>query len=118
MKAGKTHQGIVDSYVYSRWFFFTKKLLYNNAMKIKNVKVYALSTCGWCRKTVAWLKENGVKSEIIYIDLIENETEKEKIRAQVRKHNPLVSFPTVVINDGEYAIVGYQPEKMREVCKK
>ena len=34
--------------------------------KKKKVKVYALSTCGWCRKTVNWLKENGIKAEVIY----------------------------------------------------
>jgi len=87
-------------------------------MKNKYVKVYALSTCGWCRKTVDWLKENGVKAEIVYTDMIEDEAEKEKIVAQARKHNPRLSFPTVVVNDGECVIVGFEPEKMRSVLIK
>ena len=87
-------------------------------MKKKKVKVYALSTCGWCRKTVNWLKENDIKAEIIYTDTIEDEAEKEKVVAQARKHNPLLSFPTVVINDGECVVVGFEPEKIQEALEK
>ena len=87
-------------------------------MKNKKIKVYALSTCGWCRKTVGWLKENNIKAEIIYTDTIEDESEKEKVMAQARKHNPMLSFPTVVINDGECVIVGFDPEKMQTAIKK
>lgn len=87
-------------------------------MKKTKVKVFALSTCGWCRKTVGWLKENKIDADVIYTDLIDDEAEKEKVMAQARKHNPLLSFPTVVVDDGKCVITGFDPEKMGEALKK
>ncbi|HAF95459.1 MAG: hypothetical protein A2X34_09970 [Elusimicrobia bacterium GWC2_51_8] len=87
-------------------------------MRKKKVRVYALSTCGWCRKTVGWLKENNIAAEVIYTDVIEDEAEKEKVVACAKKYNPLLSFPTVVIDNGEHVIIGFAPEKIREALKK
>ena len=37
--------------------------------KKHKVKLYALSTCGWCRKTKELLVEEGVDHEFVDIDL-------------------------------------------------
>ena len=79
------------------------------------VFVYALSTCGWCKKTKAFLNENGVEYSYVDVDLEAGE-EKTKALDEVRKWNPNCSFPTVVVNDAT-CLVGFQPDKMKETLK-
>jgi glutaredoxin len=77
------------------------------------VFVYALSTCGWCRKTKLFLNDEGLAYDYVDVDL-ETGSEKGKVLDEVRKWNPASSFPTVVINDSE-CVVGYQPDKIKEL---
>lgn len=79
------------------------------------VFVYALSTCGWCKKTKAFLNENGVEYSYVDVDLEVGE-ERTKTLDEVRKWNPNCSFPTVVLND-ETCLVGFQPDKMKETLQ-
>jgi glutaredoxin len=77
------------------------------------VKLYALSTCGWCRKTKELLDTNGVEYDLVYVDLLDGE-EKEAVLDQVRKWNPRTSFPTVVVNERE-SVTGFKEERLREL---
>ena len=77
------------------------------------VKLYALSTCAWCKKTKKFLNEHEVDYDFEDVDLLDGE-EKAAVRAEVAKHNPRVSYPTIVINGGERVIIGYDEEKLRE----
>jgi len=89
-------------------------------MKIEHVKgenkgkimLYALSTCGWCKKTKKLLDDLGVEYHYIYVDHLEG-IEKEKTMEEIMKWNPRCSFPTVVINNKE-CIVGFKEEKIKE----
>ncbi|GAB6281004.1 MAG: glutaredoxin family protein [Thermovirga sp.] len=78
-----------------------------------DILVYALSTCGWCRKTKEHLKEMGVAFDYIDVDLLETKDADEVMRA-VRKHNDKGSFPTIVIN-GEHCIVGYDMDRIKDL---
>lgn len=62
-----------------------------------NIKVYALSTCIWCKKTLEYLKKKNIEFEHVYVDLLD-EPERSKVTAEVEKYNPQGNFPTVVIN--------------------
>ncbi len=89
-------------------------------MKIEHVKgenkgkimLYALSTCGWCKKTKKLLDDLGVEYHYIYVDHLEG-NEKEKTLEEIMKWNPRCSFPTVVINNKK-CIVGFKEEKIKE----
>jgi glutaredoxin len=89
-------------------------------MKIEHVKgenkgkilLYALSTCGWCKKTKEFLNKLGVEYSFIFVDLVDD-SERDKIIADVRKHNPRNSYPTIVINDN-LCIVGYKEDEIIE----
>ena len=74
--------------------------------------LYALSTCGWCKKTKKFLDDLGVEYNFIYTDYLDGD-EKEKIMDEVRKWNPRCSFPTIVINDKK-AIVGFREDEIKE----
>jgi glutaredoxin-like protein NrdH len=77
-----------------------------------DVLLYALSTCGWCRKTRDLLDDLGVEYRYVYVDLLDSEAKSEAIKG-ITDWNPSCSFPTMVIN-GDRCIVGYQADKIRE----
>lgn len=74
--------------------------------------LYALSTCGWCKKTRMLLEDLNVEYSYIYVDLLEGE-EREEIVEQMKEWNSQLSFPTLVINDEE-TIIGFDEEGIRE----
>ena len=77
------------------------------------IVLYALSTCGWCAKTKKFLNEAGVAYSYIDVDLL-SERDSDDVARAIERWNPKISFPTIVIND-EDAIVGYNPDSMREM---
>lgn len=77
-----------------------------------DVLLYALSTCGWCRKTKDLLGDLGVEYRYIDVDLLDSEAKSEAIK-EITKLNPRCSFPTLVINN-DRCIMGYQADKTRE----
>ncbi len=77
------------------------------------VTLYALSTCGWCRRTKHFLDENHISYQLFEVDTLEGD-EKERARAEVSKFNPRRSYPTLVIDGGEKVIVGFDEVKLRE----
>ena len=93
-------------------------------MKIKHVNgenrgkilLYALSTCGWCKKTKQLLNKLGVEYSYIHVDLVE-ESEKDKVIEDVKRCNPRNSYPTLVINDKD-CIIGYKEEEIIKVLEK
>lgn len=79
------------------------------------VVLYALSTCGWCKKTRLLLESLKIDFKYIYVDLLDGEERSQTIN-EVEKWNPQRSFPTVVIND-EDVIVGFKKEEIMERLK-
>ena len=76
------------------------------------ILLYALSTCGWCKKTRELLDRIGVEYSYIYVDLLEGE-ERSKALSEIRKWNPRSSFPTLIINE-EKCIAGYKEDEIKE----
>ncbi|HDQ99686.1 MAG TPA: glutaredoxin family protein [candidate division WOR-3 bacterium] len=82
------------------------------ANKKHKVRLYGLSTCGWCRKTKELLDSQQVEYEYVYVDQCEGD-ERAELTAAVRALNPRGSFPTVEI-DGE-VVVGYDDDRILEL---
>jgi glutaredoxin len=76
------------------------------------LKLYALTTCIWCKKTKNLLDKIGCEYNYIYVDQLEGE-DKEIIKNEIKKFNPRFSFPTLVINN-EKCIVGYKEDDIKE----
>ena len=74
--------------------------------------LFALSTCGWCKKTRALIEDLDADYEYVYVDLLKGD-EREEVVEMVKKWNPQLSFPTLVINDGK-TIVGFKEEEIKE----
>lgn len=80
-----------------------------------DILVYALSTCGWCRKTKEELRKMGLAFDYIDVDLLDP-AESDEVMRIVRKHNEKGSFPTIIVND-EHCVIGYDIDKLKALLK-
>ncbi len=78
----------------------------------RDLVLFALSTCGWCRKARNFLDENKLAYRYVYVDLLEGDAQKE-VFEEMKKRNPRKTFPTLVL-DGEEVIAGYNEDRYRE----
>jgi len=76
------------------------------------VKVYALSTCPYCRMTKRYLDESGVEYDLTEVDLLEGQ-EKDDTVEEVRRVSGGASFPVVLIDDE--VIVGFNKARIKEL---
>lgn len=76
------------------------------------IMLYALSTCGWCRKTKELLENLNVGYDFVYVDQLEG-SDKDDALEEVRKWNPRSSFPTLVVND-KIVITGFKDDEIRK----
>lgn len=67
--------------------------------------LYALSTCGWCKKVRNLLEQKGVKYQYLYVDLLQD-LENLTVSQEIERWNPDLSFPTLVLNNSS-CIIGY-----------
>jgi glutaredoxin len=79
------------------------------------VRIFTLSTCGWCKKLKSLLQALDVEYEYVDVDQASGE-EREMIREKIREINPKISFPTMIVDD-DVVIVGFQEDKVREVLE-
>jgi glutaredoxin-like protein NrdH len=89
-------------------------------MKFENVagrdagklKLYAISTCVWCKRTKELLNNLGVEYDYIFVDLLSKE-ERNELEKEVEKWNPRCSYPTLVVNEKQ-CIVGFKEDEIKE----
>jgi glutaredoxin len=79
----------------------------------RRVTLYALSTCAWCKRTKKYLADKNIAYVCNDVDLLSGD-EKAKVKAEVARLNPRLSYPTLVVGD-DTVIVGYDEERMKEV---
>ena len=84
---------------------------------MKKVKIYALSTCLWCKKTKKFFEERKIPFEAVDYDKAD-EAEQERIMAEMRKKGGGGSFPYVCIDSD--VVQGYEPDEFERLleCKK
>jgi glutaredoxin-like protein NrdH len=73
--------------------------------------LFTLSTCIWCRKTKALLKELGLAYDFVDVDLLEG-ADKEEMMEDLVKYNPSTSFPTILVDGGKSVLLGFDEEKI------
>jgi glutaredoxin-like protein NrdH len=74
--------------------------------------LFALSTCGWCRKARTFLDENKLTYRFVYVDLLQGDAQKE-VFEEVKTRNPRKTFPTLVV-DGEEVLAGFNEDRYKE----
>lgn len=87
----------------------------NGKNKDHDLLLYALSTCGWCKKARKYLEDCDYEYRYVYVDLLEGDTLKDVV-SEVEKHNPKKSFPTLII-DGDVVVAGFDKNNYGEKLK-
>ncbi len=82
-----------------------------------DICVYALSTCGFCKKGINFLREKNFKFRYIYVDMMGQDIRMRTKKELSDKYNERIGFPFVVINDGEKILVGFKEEKWKDTFK-
>ncbi len=75
------------------------------------IRMYSLSTCSHCRRTKEFFTSQGIEFEFTDVDLLTGD-ERHALVEQVRKINPRISYPTIMI--GDTVIVGFRETEIRE----
>lgn len=80
----------------------------------KDIMLFTLSTCIWCRKTKALLQDMGIAYDYVDVDMLEGD-DKDEAMKEMWKYNPSTSFPTIVVNNGQEVILGYDEAQIRNL---
>ncbi|MDO8848981.1 MAG: glutaredoxin family protein [Coriobacteriia bacterium] len=76
------------------------------------VKVFALSTCPYCRMARAYLDENDVEYDVVEVDMLAGDERSEAID-EVKAMSGGTSFPVVLVD--EEVIIGFNKKRMKEL---
>jgi len=77
-------------------------------------KVYALSTCPYCKRTRRFLDDHKIAYECIEVDLLDD-AKQDEVLEEIEKLTGRRSFPVVVV--GKEIIVGHDEAKLKKVLK-
>lgn len=77
----------------------------------QNVMMYTLSTCSHCKATKRFMDDNNIDYSFSDVDQLHGE-ERAAVLDEVKKINPRLSFPTIII--GDHIIVGFKENEIRE----
>ena len=78
-----------------------------------DILIYALSSCGWCRKTKNYFMDAGIAFDYIDVDQLDHD-DAQDIMKKLKEFNYHGSFPTIVINESE-CIIGYDMQRLKEL---
>ncbi len=74
--------------------------------KRHDVVVYALSTCGFCKRALAFLSDKGIEHRYVHLDLVPLETKTRAKTALKERFGEHISFPYAVI-DEKTTLIGF-----------
>lgn len=77
-----------------------------------DIRLYALTTCPYCRMTKRYLDDHGISYEIVEVDLLEGE-ERQTTIDEVKRLSGGTSFP-VLVADGE-VVVGFNKTRIADI---
>ncbi|UCB59698.1 MAG: glutaredoxin family protein [Candidatus Bathyarchaeota archaeon] len=76
------------------------------------VLLYAISTCGWCKRTKDFLKDNDIEFKYVDVDLC-SEEDREEIKKDILKRGGRLSYPTIIVDD-DVIINGFHDDMIKE----
>ena len=100
----------------------TEELIDNLAIPIDGVKdqreiiIFTLSTCMWCKKCKRWLNERNIKYRYIDMDKIQYSQKSEILNYLQKNYQQRISYPYMVCDKND-VVVGYNPGKYEELMK-
>jgi len=80
-------------------------------MSEREIKLYSLTTCGYCGAIKKMLADLKVVHQFVDADLLDKEERKELL-GELKEINPKCSFPTTRI--GDHVVVGFKVQEIKE----
>ncbi|WP_027183046.1 glutaredoxin family protein [Desulfovibrio inopinatus] len=80
-------------------------------MSTKSILMYGLSTCTHCANAKAIIESMNHPFDVIYVDRLAGDDRNKRMN-EVRKHNPQLTFPTIIIN--QIVVVGDDEEAIKK----
>lgn len=77
-------------------------------------KVYALSTCPYCKRTKRFLDQHKIEYDHVDVDLLDD-AKQDKVMEEIEKMTGKRAFPVVII--GAEIIVGHDEDKLKKALK-
>ena len=74
--------------------------------KDHEITVYALSTCGFCKRAMGYLNSKGMAYRYVYMDQVPLATKNEAKKTLKERFKEDVAFPFAII-DGDKHLVGF-----------
>ncbi|MFP4564181.1 MAG: ferredoxin-thioredoxin reductase catalytic domain-containing protein [Spirochaetia bacterium] len=79
----------------------------------KKLTVYALSTCGFCKRALSYLRDNNIKFQYAYVDYLQDFQRKEVKKELKEEFGERPLFPFLVIDDTDY-LIGFDEDEWQE----
>ena len=79
------------------------------------VFMYAISTCGWCKRAKQFLNDNDVEYEYVDVDVCSWE-DRSTIHQDIQSRGGRLAYPTIII-DNKKLLTGASPDKLKEVLE-
>ncbi|MBU1218157.1 glutaredoxin family protein [bacterium] len=79
------------------------------------VRLIAISTCGWCRKCRRFFESLDISYKYIYVDLLPPEEKDLFKQTELKPYNARMTYPTVIINDK--VVIGYEEDQIKEALE-
>ena len=83
--------------------------------KTRDIQIFTLSTCMWCKKCKRYLDEKDIKYSYIDMDKIEYRHKQQILDFLKATYKERVSYPFLICDNK--AIVGYNPTKYDEMLQ-
>ncbi len=82
----------------------------------QELTVFSLSTCGFCKRALAFLSDNGFAYRFVQLDKIPPEA-KRRVKDELHtRFNTSPVFPVLVV-DGKRAVTGFTEDQWRKLLK-
>ena len=81
----------------------------------KNILIFTLSTCMWCKKCKRFLNEKNMKYRYVDVDKIPYDDKKKLLDYLKSNYQSRISYPFLICEKGH--VVGYNPNEYMELLK-
>jgi arsenate reductase-like glutaredoxin family protein len=91
-------------------------VIINGEKNEKDIMLFALSTCQWCKKGKKWLEDNNYHYKYVDVDFIPFE-EKRILKRDLREFfNTMIRYPFLVV-DGKDFYAGFNIDNWKEMLE-
>lgn len=79
-----------------------------------DVVLFALSTCGFCRRALKFLRDNSIAFRFVYVDHLPIDV-KNEVKSELRqKYDQRVVYPFMIL-DGKEVTAGFREDEWKEI---